>query len=198
MLYMELSEQIKEERRKCNLSQEALANKLHISRQAISKWERGESYPDLEKLIEFSNIFGITLDELVKGDKKLERKLVKEGGGFMRGKSIFGFVLIVLGVLTGLWGGSMYDINFTDITFLSFLIGASLLITLGVAFVKEIPKWIVLGVLYLTSILSCIYLASLKMGLWITLMAMVILIGFVWWLTTKMIDKKNESFGGVK
>ena len=45
-----------------------MAEKLCVSRQAISKWERGEAYPDTENLIIISNTFGITLDELVRGD----------------------------------------------------------------------------------------------------------------------------------
>lgn len=186
---MELSARIKEERNKLNLSQDALANKLHVSRQAISKWERGLSYPDLQKLIEFSDIFGITLDELVKGDKKLERKLVNDGGNRMRGRSILGYVLIVVGILTGFWGGSMYPVGFMNEDFMSFLTGASLLITLGIPLVKDIPKWIVLGALYLTLLLSVVYMVSLKMGLWVTLMGIVALLGLGWWLTTKIIDK---------
>ena len=66
-IIMKLSDRIKEERNKLALSQDSLANELHVSRQAISKWETGQSYPDLEKLIQLSDIFGITLDELVRG-----------------------------------------------------------------------------------------------------------------------------------
>ena len=61
----ELSLRLAELRKKNNLSQEALAEKLSLSRQAISKWERGESAPDTENLIALSKIFGVTLDELV-------------------------------------------------------------------------------------------------------------------------------------
>lgn len=61
----ELSLKLSELRKKNNLSQEALAEKLSLSRQAISKWERGESAPDTENLIALSKIFGVTLDELV-------------------------------------------------------------------------------------------------------------------------------------
>lgn len=186
---MDLSARIKEERNKLNLSQDALASKLHVSRQAISKWERGQSYPDLEKLIEFSDFFGITLDELVKGDKKLERKLVNDGGNLMRGRSILGFVLIAVGILTGFWGGSMYPVGLMNVDFMSFLIGAALLITLGIPLVKDVPKWIVLGSLYLTLVLFVVYMSSLKMGLWVTLIGIVMLLGLVWWLTTKIIDK---------
>lgn len=54
--------------RKANsLSQEELAEKLNVSRQAISKWERGEAYPDIENLIAISELFHVTLDDLVNG-----------------------------------------------------------------------------------------------------------------------------------
>lgn len=47
------------------LSQEELANRLNVSRQTISKWEVGDSTPDMEKLIAISDMFEISLDELV-------------------------------------------------------------------------------------------------------------------------------------
>ena len=47
------------------LSQEELANRLNVSRQTISKWEMGDSTPDMEKLIAISDMFEISLDELV-------------------------------------------------------------------------------------------------------------------------------------
>ena len=61
-----LSERIYQFRRKSGLSQEQLAEKVGVSRQAISKWESGASTPELEKLLELSKCFNITLDELVK------------------------------------------------------------------------------------------------------------------------------------
>ena len=60
-----LSETIYSLRRKSGLSQEQLAEKLGVSRQAISKWEGGLATPELEKLIALSECFGVTLDELV-------------------------------------------------------------------------------------------------------------------------------------
>lgn len=54
--------------RKANgLSQEDLAEKINVSRQAISKWERGEAYPDIENLLAISQLFDVTLDALVNG-----------------------------------------------------------------------------------------------------------------------------------
>lgn len=58
------SENIKDLRTKRNLTQEKLAEYLGVSFQAISKWERGECYPDITLLSIISNFFGVTLDEL--------------------------------------------------------------------------------------------------------------------------------------
>ena len=60
-----LSQKLADLRKQNHLSQEALAEKLALSRQAISKWERGESLPDTENLIALSDIYGISLDELL-------------------------------------------------------------------------------------------------------------------------------------
>ena len=63
-----LSERIYQFRRNSGLSQEQLAEKIGVSRQAISKWESGISTPELEKLLALSECFGITIDELVKDE----------------------------------------------------------------------------------------------------------------------------------
>lgn len=55
-------------RKKFNLSQEELAAKIGVSRQAISKWERAEASPDTDNLILLAEIYGVTLDELLKGE----------------------------------------------------------------------------------------------------------------------------------
>ncbi|MBQ7344341.1 MAG: helix-turn-helix transcriptional regulator [Clostridia bacterium] len=55
-------------RRGAGLSQEEFAEKLGVSRQAVSKWERGEAYPDTENLIVISEMFGVTIDELLKSE----------------------------------------------------------------------------------------------------------------------------------
>lgn len=63
------SSQLKILRQAKNLSQEALAEQLFISRQAISKWENGDATPDLENLVKLAEIFKVSLDELVLGKK---------------------------------------------------------------------------------------------------------------------------------
>ena len=65
---MKLNEKIIALRNKYQMSQGDLAEKLNLSRQSVSKWETGASIPDLDKLIAMSELFGITMDELVKED----------------------------------------------------------------------------------------------------------------------------------
>lgn len=55
-------------RKGSNLSQEDFAEKLGVSRQAVSKWERGEAYPDTENLIAISEMFSVTIDEMLRSD----------------------------------------------------------------------------------------------------------------------------------
>ena len=62
---MKFSEKLFELRRQKGMSQEDLADKLNVSRQTISKWETGSTTPEMEKLIEMSKLFEITIDELV-------------------------------------------------------------------------------------------------------------------------------------
>ena len=66
---METANNLLEYRKKHRLSQEELAEKIGVSRQAVSKWERGEASPDTDNLIMLAQIYGVTLDELIKGNK---------------------------------------------------------------------------------------------------------------------------------
>lgn len=65
---MKVSEQIKMRRQEMALTQDAVAKELHVSRQTISSWENARSYPDIEMLIQLSDFFSISLDQLLKGD----------------------------------------------------------------------------------------------------------------------------------
>lgn len=67
-LKMTLGEKIYKLRTERNLSQGELSEMLEVSRQSVSKWENGGSTPDLDKIIKLSEVFGITIDELVKNE----------------------------------------------------------------------------------------------------------------------------------
>ncbi|HCT1264222.1 TPA: helix-turn-helix domain-containing protein [Staphylococcus aureus] len=103
---MKFHEKLKQERKKLNLSQEDLANKINISRQSISKWELEKGYPNIETLIELSELFGITVDELLKGDDFLKNKIVEDG------KKLKHPLLFNLGEVIGLLGIIILISNF--------------------------------------------------------------------------------------
>lgn len=65
---MELQERLVELRTERGLSQEDLAEKLYVSRQTISNWERGKTYPDINSLLLMATYFDVSLDHLIKGD----------------------------------------------------------------------------------------------------------------------------------
>lgn len=75
---MELSKQIKKYRLEANLSQDELAEKIFVSRQTISNWENDKSYPDVKSLLLISEVFQISLDNLIKGDVARMRKEIDE------------------------------------------------------------------------------------------------------------------------
>lgn len=73
---MELGSQIKKYRDELSLSQDALAEKLYVSRQTISNWENDKSYPDVKSLLLLSEVFQTSVDNLIKGDVEIMREQV--------------------------------------------------------------------------------------------------------------------------
>lgn len=65
---MELHQRLIDLRKARGLSQEELAEKLYVSRQTISNWERGRTYPDINSLLLMATFFDVSLDNLIKGD----------------------------------------------------------------------------------------------------------------------------------
>lgn len=70
---MNFSNNLQKLRKANGFSQEQLAEKLEVSRQSVSKWESGASYPEVDKIIMMSDIFDCSMDELVKGEYKLSK-----------------------------------------------------------------------------------------------------------------------------
>ena len=75
---MELSTQVKKYRTELKLSQEELAEKVYVTRQTVSNWETGKSYPDIHSLLLLSSLFNVSLDQLIKGDIETMKKIVDE------------------------------------------------------------------------------------------------------------------------
>ena len=74
----ELGKQIKMHRQEAQLSQEELANRVYVSRQTISNWENDKSYPDVNSLVLLSEIFQISLDNLIKGDIEVMKDVIQK------------------------------------------------------------------------------------------------------------------------
>ena len=75
---MNIGEQINNLRKQHGLSQDDFANLFNVSRQTISNWENGKSYPDLEMIIKVSDYFKISIDELLKNDVQTVKKIDNE------------------------------------------------------------------------------------------------------------------------
>ena len=107
---MNFSEQIKNLRTQEKLTQEQFAEKLNITRQAVSNWENDRNLPDIEMLILIAQNFHISLDELILGGNDMNKettmadKLVKDGSENRRARmnmisTIVGGILMVMGVM---------------------------------------------------------------------------------------------------
>lgn len=75
---MELNTQIRKYRAGMKLSQEELAEKVYVTRQTISNWENGKSYPDIHSLLLLSSLFNVSLDQLIKGDIEIMKEEINE------------------------------------------------------------------------------------------------------------------------
>ena len=97
---MELSTHIKEHRARLGLSQEQLAEAIFVSRQTISNWETDRTYPDVQSLLLLSNLFEISIDELIKGDvEEMKAVLTNEA----KRLSKLGVVMTACGAATAIW-----------------------------------------------------------------------------------------------
>lgn len=95
---MELNAQIKKYRTELQLSQEELAEKVFVTRQTISNWETGKSYPDIHSLLLLSSCFHVSLDQLVKGDIETMKEIINgyDIQEFKRNSRLFGALFIGL------------------------------------------------------------------------------------------------------
>lgn len=136
-----LSEKIRELRRKNGLSQEELADKLNVSRQAVSKWETGAAVPTTETLVELADYFGVSLDYLLRDDyspKQPESPSAPKKhcaarrifGAFLIGAAVFAVIVLTVLQLTGN-GGSVTDSSAVTLDGNGIVVGAAVLCAFG-------------------------------------------------------------------
>ena len=105
---MELSSQIRRYRTQLGLSQEALAERVYVTRQTVSNWENGRNYPDIHSLLLLSALFGVSLDQLVKGDIEIMRETIEQAkierfGRYGRVFTLLYFAMVLSFVPLILW-----------------------------------------------------------------------------------------------
>lgn len=132
---MEIGEKVKKARTEMNMTQETAAENLMVSRQTISNWENGKSLPDIVSVIKMSELYQISLDDLLKGDSVMMEKLEKDAKLLKTEKKVLGYawISLVIGVII-LTLGFFFEGN----PVVDFLSGATPWVLLALAFLAAI------------------------------------------------------------
>ena len=118
---MEIVKQIKKHRSELSLSQEEFADKIFVTRQTVSNWENDKSYPDINSLVLMAEVFGVSLDSLVKGDiEEMNEKIKTEDIEYLNKANrrltlafVWDFFMLVpLLKLFGIWGAVIFGTVF--------------------------------------------------------------------------------------
>lgn len=102
----------------------------------------------------------------------------------MSGLTILGYVLMVLGVIVSIGGGIIKPIDLMNSEFMSFLTGGLILITIGLALIKNVPQWLLLATLWITAVSIIVYMYGFHMPVWVFVSGIVVTLGMGIWLTT--------------
>lgn len=105
---MNFSDKLIKLRKQKLLSQEELGEKLNVTRQTVSKWELGQTTPDMEKLLEMSKLFGVSLDELTNDGDLNSNNPIKEKNSSKRNTVIIVSLIVVLIVASLIFFGSVF------------------------------------------------------------------------------------------
>lgn len=135
---MELGKQIRKYRTERAWSQDILSEKIYVSRQTISNWENDKSYPDVKSLVLLSEVFEITLDQLIKGDVKAMKEQIDgaDQKRFERLSTLFA-VLLLAAVLTPV--PLVHFLSYAGLAVWLVLWGAGMYV--GILVEKEKKKW---------------------------------------------------------
>lgn len=100
---MEIGGRIKSYRTQLGMSQDALAERVYVSRQTISSWENDKTYPDVQSLLILSEVFGATIDDLVKGDMEAMTKTLDTDAKTMLRLGFVMLAFLLLMILALVW-----------------------------------------------------------------------------------------------
>ena len=133
---MRIADKIKNARIQKGYTQEQVAEELLVTRQTISNWENGKSLPDIISIIKMSELYEISLDEMMKGDKALLKKVERDVGAVKAEKKLikFAWISIVIAIILMILGEIIEGNPFID-------------------FMNGALPWILLGLMLLFAIL---------------------------------------------
>ena len=163
---MELGTQIKKYRQELQISQEELADRVYVSRQTISNWENDKSYPDVHSLMLLSEIFHISLDNLIKGDIEMMKETIQKDDikklkhyYFIAGGAMLIACLLVSPLV--LWIGQW---TFIPVGMLFAVAFCCLAESLNFLFNPETFRISVLFSINISPYVFCLYMGSRKVG----------------------------------
>lgn len=93
---MKIGDQLKKARMDNNLTQEEVAEKIFVSRQSISNWENNKTYPDIGNVIALSDLYEISLDELLKGSDNFMKHLEESTDIVKSNKKLMALIILAL------------------------------------------------------------------------------------------------------
>ncbi|MGX7030388.1 helix-turn-helix domain-containing protein [Vagococcus zengguangii] len=107
---MKIGSKIKEQRLKKGWTQEQLAGLLNVSRSAVSSWEVGRNYPDLEMIVALSDLFDISLDQMLREDTEMTKAVSKK----IRMNKYYKVALIIIGILAMIYVGGNFKMRWAE------------------------------------------------------------------------------------
>ena len=133
---MEIEKKLKDVRMQAGLTQEQVAEKIMVSRQTVSNWENGKSLPDIVSIMSLSDLYQITIDELLKGDKRMKEKMEKDANIAKANKRVIlttAIITLVVGIIYSISifvGGAFYEFCASAIQWVMLGIGTACALTL--------------------------------------------------------------------
>lgn len=133
---MEIEKKLKDVRMQAGLTQEQVAEKIMVSRQTVSNWENGKSLPDIVSIMSLSDLYQISIDELLKGDKRMKEKMEKDANIAKANKRVIlttAIITLVVGIIYSISifvGGAFYEFCASAIQWVMLGIGTACALTL--------------------------------------------------------------------
>ena len=213
---MKFGDRIKEQRIKLEMTQANVAQELFTTRQTISNWEKGKSYPDLDTLIKISDLYHVPIDSLLRVDKDLKNNLDRKITNkkftplfiFINFGISFWFILQPYIITNHLWARlgnlglaiSMLGIIITAGHFSAYIEDSPLIRKIN-SFVKEkfLRKSIVISVIILVLIIFTLYPTSVSLsnktdlyfGFFVLILAIInVILEFANWILDRLLEKR--------